>query len=341
VNSQDKMNAAGEQLLERIKVALKDEQGVQVESLLTCLGALAGYACQASVLHTVPLVSATTADGFTYLYGDALNAPLAESPLSVWAFIGKAVQKAGAPLPDLAEIFKHVTQTIGSKAFGVPRTPDENRPRDLPLVYIQQLWPQALPIAQRFCEKRAQLPIVFAIALQRALEQARGVIDMTLAARIAMESAVAMSKVVLPEANPTPPKARPQPGRQSIAQQQEQVLARLPRGVRTATIVVLAIIGVAAAIWRTGHEPQPTPERDPRAFDEQKWNESLRELERATEQARAQKARAAEDLRNAASQASPPPGFDEKVFKKVRLPDGREVTVLRDEAPAAQRQGDR
>ena len=76
MNSQDKMNAAGEYLLERIKVALKDDEGVQVESLLTCLGALAGYACQASVRNRAPLIVAKTTDGATYLYGDVLNAQI-------------------------------------------------------------------------------------------------------------------------------------------------------------------------------------------------------------------------------------------------------------------------
>jgi hypothetical protein len=87
------MNAAGELLLERVRGALQDERGVQFESLLSCLGALAGYACQVSVRQQgAALVAVKTTDGSTYLYGDALNAPLAESPLSVWAFVAKAVQ---------------------------------------------------------------------------------------------------------------------------------------------------------------------------------------------------------------------------------------------------------
>lgn len=334
MNSQDKMNAAGGFLLDRVRSALQDERGVQCESLLTCLGALAGYACQVSVRQQgAALVAVKTTDGSTYLYGDALNAPLAESPLSVWAFVAKAVQKSSAPLPELAEIFAHVTKTVGTSEFGVPRAADANRPRDLPLVYLRQLWPQVLPIAQRACEKPVQLPIVFAIALQRAIEQATGVIDATLGARIAMESAVAMSKVVLPDAA-TPPKlpvaakARTDKARTDVARPQ---IGNLPPGLRIATIVLIAIVGAGGAIWRADLNSKRTAEREQRELAIRKWNESLRTLERA-----AQEAQAAQDRRKALAPvetpppAAPTPYVDDKQFETVRLPDGSTATQLRD-----------
>jgi hypothetical protein len=328
VNSQDKMNAAGEFLLDRVRSALQDERGVQFESLLTCLGALAGYACQVSVRQQgAALVAVKTTDGSTYLYGDALNAPLAESPLSVWAFVAKAVQKSGAPLPELAEIFAHVTKTVGTSEFGVPRAADANRPRDLPLVYLRQLWPQVLPIAQRACEKPVQLPVVFAIALQRAIEQATGVIDTTLGARIAMESAVAMSKVVLPDAATQPKRPAAAKARIDVARPQ---VGNLPPGLRIATIVLIAIIGAGGAIWRADLNAKRTAEREERELAIRKWNESLRELERA-----AQEAQAVQDRRKATAPvetppAAPTPYVDDKQFETVRLPDGSTATQLRD-----------
>ena len=345
MDSQVRMNAGGEYLLDRIKVALQDEKGVQVESLLTCLGALAGYACQFSVRQTGGTFAVVgTKDGTNYLYGDALNAPLAESPLSVWALISKAVQKLGAPLPDLAEIFKHVTETVGTSEFGVPRVADEHRSRDLPIVYLQQLWPQALPMAQKFCDKPAQLPVVFGIALHRALEQALGVLDTTLGARIAMESAVAMSKVILPEAakpasaaapKPRPNVVRSQPQGSSVAQQQREIAARLPPVQRMVVIAVVVLVAVGGSIWRYERNAERAAEHEKREQQVREWNESLRALERAAQQAQtAREQRKLEAPGEAPAQQAPAtqaltPLIDDPNFETVRLPDGRVVTRLK------------
>ena len=50
---------------------------------------------------------------------------------------------------------------------------------------------QVLPIAQRFCRRPAQLPVLFGIALQRAIEHTADQLNPTLGATIAMESALA------------------------------------------------------------------------------------------------------------------------------------------------------
>jgi hypothetical protein len=156
------MNAGAEYVLYRILGALQDEEGIHPESLLTCLGALAGYACR-------------------HAAGDALNRPLTQSPMSVWALVRRAVQKLGRPLPNFDE-----------------RMPRGHRPRRPAVVYLKQLWPQVLPIAQRFCRKPTQLPVLFGIALQRAIELTLDVLSPTLSARIAMDCAIAMSRVALP-----------------------------------------------------------------------------------------------------------------------------------------------
>jgi hypothetical protein len=215
VNSQNRMNAGAEYVLYRIWAALRDDDGIHAESLLTCVGALAGYACQVSVRQAAALPGANSAkfaltvvhagDGRTFFEGDALENVLIESPLSVWSFVRRAVQKLDEPLPDIEEIARHVSKTVGTRAFGVARVRAEHRARLPAIVYLRQIWPQILPIAQKFCCRPGQLPVVFGIALQRAIEQTEGKLSPTLGARIAMESAVAMSKVALPEA---PAKAR-------------------------------------------------------------------------------------------------------------------------------------
>jgi len=139
-------------------------------------------------------------DGTSFFESDALTPLLAGGPLSIWTFVGRTVEKLGAPVPELDGILRHLAETIGTSAFGVPRAPAGHQPRHPPIVYLKQLWPQILPIAQPFCRRPAQLPVLFGIALQRAIEHTRSVLDPSLGASIAMESAAAMSRVILPGA---------------------------------------------------------------------------------------------------------------------------------------------
>ncbi len=55
-----------------------------------------------------------------------------------------------------------------------------------------------MPIVQRFCRRPLQMPVLFGIALQRAIEHTKDLLSPTLAASIAMECAVAMARVELP-----------------------------------------------------------------------------------------------------------------------------------------------
>src|SRR5690242_9021641 len=129
------MNAGAEYVLYRIWATLQDSERIHAESLFTCLGALSGYACQSYVRQ------AGVRAGTTRLEGDAVNRPLVESPLSVWALVGRAVQKAGRPLPDIAGIAAYVTHTVGTSAFGMPRVSGEHRPHRHAIVYLRQIWP--------------------------------------------------------------------------------------------------------------------------------------------------------------------------------------------------------
>ena len=166
-----------------------------------------------------------------------------------------------------------MTQTVGTSAFGVPRVPAEHRSRYPPIVYLKQVWPQILPIAQRFCSKPMQIPMLFGIALQRAIELTRDVLSPTLSATIAMECAVAMSKVALPgaesssndrwlaaitvqmnahaDAGPDSPRAPflSRPAIEGFRLNVESFVERLPSAVRSISVVSLAIIAFAAVMY--------------------------------------------------------------------------------------------
>jgi hypothetical protein len=299
------MNAGAEYVVYRIWATLQDRKGIHAESLLTCLGALAGYACQMCVRETAALPGADpakyrltavdNADGTTHLYGDALNESLVESPLSIWALVGRAVRKLGEPLPDIRAIVSHVTQTVGTSEFGIPRLPDGHRSRRPAIVYLKQLWPQILPIAQPFCSKPSQVPVLFGIALQRAIEQTKDLLSPTLGASIAMECAVAMSRVALSGVDAAPAVARsparairtkPAPRSVELSAARTAVdamfmsapvrkrrrgepeastprigtfVASLPPAVRFGAIASLAVIAIAAAMHKVDRNEAGVP----------------------------------------------------------------------------------
>ena len=207
---------ASRALLEQLFAILTSAQGrVHMESACAALGALAGHACQQSALIALAgqaqipegeLLMVTDAQGENYYYGHALNAPLLEDAHSLRALLGGCLQALGAPLPEAKELVLHVTQTLGTPAFGQPRLPEgvtlQASPREcLPL------WPalrrgilDALPVPP------AQWPLAFGLALQELITQGKDALAPTLAAQIALESAIAMSKVIV---HPKSPQAQP------------------------------------------------------------------------------------------------------------------------------------
>lgn len=276
MNSQNRMNAGAEYVLYRIWATLQDSGGIHAESLLACVGALAGYACQAYARRAgaragaqsgeSALTVVTAGDGYRYVDGDALNLPLIGSPLSVWALVRRSVEKLGAPLPDIDSISAHVRATLGTSEFGVPRVPDAHRPHLLPMAYLTQLWPQILPIAQRFCRRPAQLPILFGIALQRAVEHTAMTLKPTLGASIAMECALAMSKAALPatlsdlfEAPPAAPDIALKSRRVTRPSLPHSAGTRMRSVKLVATIMSLAVVAIASTAWKADQkEDAPT-----------------------------------------------------------------------------------
>ena len=198
------------ELNQRLFNAIKNEKGVHIESLLCALGALAGYACQAnlraqSLEMGLPEIAAFTVidseDGKKYFFGDPLNQVLAESQYSVWGLAAGAAQHNGChSLPDISEIFGHVSKTVGSIEFGIPRISDGHQPGDTPINYIKVLWPNLLPTIKQFCQKPSEWPILLGLAVQEIMDMSKGIIAPDLALKIVMESAIPMSKVDLESA---------------------------------------------------------------------------------------------------------------------------------------------
>ncbi len=119
MTSQNRMNAGAEYLLYRIWATLQTERGIHAESLLTCVGALAGYACQHYVRATWPLSRP-----------DDLNAQLIESPLSLWALVSRsssearrtAARSAGDSSPRVARVAVSISRKYRACRDGIGLT---------------------------------------------------------------------------------------------------------------------------------------------------------------------------------------------------------------------------
>lgn len=185
--------------LDQLLNAMKNERGVHIESLLALLGSVGGFACQMSVRaqQSAPaFVVFEGADGHKYFFGDLINYPLAEAPLSLYGIAGGGAQTAGATtFPDLKELFEYVTKSAGTPAFGIPRVPDAHKPSDMPINYVRSIWPKMPQILAQHCDSPDQWPIFFGLAIQQAIIMGKSAIDPQLALQIVMECAIPMSKI--------------------------------------------------------------------------------------------------------------------------------------------------
>lgn len=213
---------AGKEILPVAMAAARKERGVHVESLFAALGALAGFSCQMAIRaqfasrpsEPLPFHVVSAADGRAFYFGDALNAPLAESQYSIWSLSAGKAQTLGATLPDVTDIFAHVSRTVGTADFGVPRFPGEFRAAALPVDYLKALWPTVRATVGKYCGEPSEWPIAIGLAIQEAIEAAKQAIDPGAAVTIVMESAIPMSKLdpqEIGQAGAAPPSAGPRP----------------------------------------------------------------------------------------------------------------------------------
>lgn len=193
-------------LREHLEAQLSDPQGhVHVETMLSALGAMAGFGCQIAVREALKagrinpdgaLVEVTTNDGGTYYFGDQINQPLLEAPISVWKLIAGAAQHAGArELHDIIEIVKHVSATVGGGGFGVLRVDAKHQPHEAPIEALKKHWQRCYALIRSLPRDPLMTGWYFSCAAQSVILDARQVIDPALSYRIVMEAAVAMSKV--------------------------------------------------------------------------------------------------------------------------------------------------
>jgi hypothetical protein len=183
---------------------------VHHETLLTEIGALAGFAVQMSIRRSVIerqqldpgtiLVEVATKNNEIYYFSDLLNWMLFENmeqpPYCVWAYVSAPVPpESHLLLPDMSEIVSNAARSIGTKPFGVPRLPREHMPHKLPRSALEEHWRFIRAELGTAGRDPSQWPYDVAAAAQWQMSTGQGTIDLPLAARIVMEAAIPMSKV--------------------------------------------------------------------------------------------------------------------------------------------------
>jgi len=240
-------NLAIGSLRESLLTWLKSERGVHAETLMVVIGAIAGFAGQNAVWQTVgklgrpvpqlerdkpppadgSFLFVLSGSGERFYVGELLNGYLvpeagagAGNKYPLWNFVAAAAVEAGVPLsnlPDYREMFQHVAKTIGTGAFGVPRTEPNHRPHLHPRQALELFWPSVKFILSRTdgpgpakgnSVAPEYWPIVVALVARQFLTMTKDTLDPRLSLALIMESAIAMSKVdpkTIPQTLPVRP----------------------------------------------------------------------------------------------------------------------------------------
>jgi len=183
---------------------------IHPETILTEIGALAGFAAQIAIRKSViapqqldpntVLVEVVSKNGEKFYFSELLNWMLFEnttqSPYSIWTYVSCVVPEASRMLlPDLAEIVSNVARTVGSRRYGVPRLPAAHMPQKLPRAAVDEHW---RTVQQEFVaagRDPAEWPFDLAWAAQWQMVTSREQLALPLAATIVMEAAIPMSKI--------------------------------------------------------------------------------------------------------------------------------------------------
>lgn len=124
-----------------------------------------------------------------------MNQPLLEAPISVWALVAGAVQKAGGKTPDIDDIVKFVAESIGSTNFGTLRVAEAYQPKDAPFDALQRQCSKSDQTIKSMPHNTTFTGWYFALAAQKVILQDKERFDPSVAGQIVMEAAVSMAKI--------------------------------------------------------------------------------------------------------------------------------------------------
>lgn len=187
---------------------LADKRGVHAETLLTVLGALAGFSCQMAVRDELiakkgmseqdVFTIIKTKNGETYYSGKYINEFLLGTKpgnYSVWTLVAAAAGKRGKLLPNTSSIIARTAKSYGTEDFGVPDLPTVHMPHQMPEELLWKYWNVARNIQLLRMRSTLTMPLVLAHTAQRIIDENPETIDPTLGVQVFMEAAIPMSRI--------------------------------------------------------------------------------------------------------------------------------------------------
>ena len=206
--------AAGEIIAKFVKAGCQDERGIHVESVLSALAALSGYAAQVAAIRMIrdgdpaakqfpQLNEVKTKDGQTFLVCELANQFVAAAggpdKLTVLTLVANTgIRAGGKHLPDMLAIMKRNAAHLGSPNYPPLSVPPNHFPKENALVALRQWWPVVIKVFS-VEETRDIHPLFWMLALAnetgKLIEEGKDILYPDVAMMLAMETAVAMSKV--------------------------------------------------------------------------------------------------------------------------------------------------
>jgi len=197
-----------ELMLQEYQARYSDPRGVHIETVLSNLGALAGFGVQMGIREglIVPgkvtekdaFVEVAVKNGEKYYFGDFLNEPLFSlrpGKVSVFLIVGSAADELGAKtFPDLEKIAERYARVLGKDDFYRPDLPKDHMPRMMPIEALGY-WSRTRDVLVEQGVEPLWWGWIYATAARTLMKRADGLIDPKLAVRIVMEAAVPMSKI--------------------------------------------------------------------------------------------------------------------------------------------------
>jgi hypothetical protein len=193
-------------IVEWLKSELDPGGDANQATLLTAIGALAGYAAQRAVWEGVVLPGALkVADAFrvikapsgeSFYFGaesDKLIGSLDPRYLSIWKIVTGNTKSAAGEHPEMVELFEHCAASAGTPQFGIPRLPDGHAPDLLPRDAVNRLWAKARLLLVK--TEPTLWPMHMAVAARSLILAAQPAVPVASGIRIVMEAAVPMSRI--------------------------------------------------------------------------------------------------------------------------------------------------
>lgn len=214
-------NFAAGHLVRNLGAPLTLEGGLHAETLMCTAGAVAGWAAHRTLIaggagKPVSLQMVTMKDGRQMLYGDGINDMLvsndpAFAPRCVWnnlAGTAMAYGLAESDLPQLDDLFRSVTERLGTPLEGFPSVGQDHQPQTTAAGLLDLVLPVTLRCltgeisettkTQGFHAAETSYQIVTSWVAANLLGQCTSVLKPRTALIICMEAAIYASKLTAP-----------------------------------------------------------------------------------------------------------------------------------------------